>query len=128
MLVDELTEDQIAEFKEAFSVFDKNGDGKIIINELGTVLRSLGQTPTEAELQDIIKETDANGNGTIDFTMFLTLMASRMQDMDCEMEDEDDDYGDEQDINVVQCCFNEGNIDGQRLVDYEKFAKQIGSE
>lgn len=30
-------------------------------------MRSLGQTPTEAELQSYIKEVDANKNGTIDF-------------------------------------------------------------
>ena len=47
-----LTEEQIAEFKEAFSLFDKDGDGTITTKELGTVMRSLGQNPTEAELQD----------------------------------------------------------------------------
>ena len=49
------------EFKEAFRIFDKDGDGTISTKELGTVLRSLGQNPTEAELQDMITEVDANG-------------------------------------------------------------------
>ena len=53
---DQLTEEQIAEFKEAFSLFDKDGDGTITTKELGTVMRSLGQNPTEAELQDMINE------------------------------------------------------------------------
>ena len=64
---EQLTEEQIAEFKEAFSLFDKDGDGTITTKELGTVMRSLGQNPTEAELQDMINEVDADGNGTIDF-------------------------------------------------------------
>ena len=51
----------IAEFKEAFSLFDKDGDGTITTKELGTVMRSLGQNPTEAELQDMINEVDADG-------------------------------------------------------------------
>uniref|UniRef100_A0AAQ5Z1B5 EF-hand domain-containing protein n=1 Tax=Amphiprion ocellaris TaxID=80972 RepID=A0AAQ5Z1B5_AMPOC len=55
---DQLTEEQIAEFKEAFSLFDKDGDGTITTKELGTVMRSLGQNPTEAELQDMINEVD----------------------------------------------------------------------
>ena len=46
-----LAAEQIAEFKEAFSLFDKDGDGTITTKELGTVMRSLGQNPTEAELQ-----------------------------------------------------------------------------
>ena len=45
-MADNLTEEQIAEFKEAFSLFDKDGDGTITTKELGTVMRSLGQNPT----------------------------------------------------------------------------------
>lgn len=73
---------QIAEFKEAFSLFDKDGDGTITTKELGTVMRSLGQNPTEAELQDMVNEVDADGNGTIDFPEFLTMMARKMKDTD----------------------------------------------
>lgn len=42
-------------------------------------MRSLGQNPTEAELQDMISEVDADGNGTIDFPEFLMLMARKMK-------------------------------------------------
>ena len=37
-----LTKDQEEEFKEAFSMFDKDGDGTISVRELGTVMRSMG--------------------------------------------------------------------------------------
>ena len=83
---EQLTEEQIAEFKEAFSLFDKDGDGTITTKELGTVMRSLGQNPTEAELQDMINEVDADGNGTIDFPEFLTMMARKMKETDSEEE------------------------------------------
>lgn len=43
------------------------------------MMRSLGQNPTEAELQDMINEVDADGNGTIDFPEFLNLMQRKMQ-------------------------------------------------
>lgn len=84
-MADQLTEEQIAEFKEAFSLFDKDGDGTITTKELGTVMRSLGQNPTEAELADMINEVDADGNGTIDFPEFLTMMARKMKDTDSEV-------------------------------------------
>ena len=84
-MAEQLTEEQIAEFKEAFSLFDKDGDSTITTKELGTVMR-LGQNPTEAELQDMINEVDADGNGTIDFPEFLTMMARKMKDTDSEEE------------------------------------------
>lgn len=49
-------------------------------------MRSLGQNPTEAELQDMVNEVDADGNGTIDFPEFLTMMARKMKDTDSEEE------------------------------------------
>ena len=50
-----------AEFKEAFDLFDKDGDGCITTKELGVVMRSLGQNPTEPELMDMINEVDVDG-------------------------------------------------------------------
>ena len=127
-----MTEEQVSEFKEAFSLFvslahlmtsaaplpptpvkrhppqepqrktttsnpadhpppsiskqDKDGDGQITTKELGTVMRSLGQNPSESELQDMINEVDADNNGTIDFPEFLTMMARKMKDTDSEEE------------------------------------------
>ncbi|KAL3874262.1 hypothetical protein ACJMK2_037302 [Sinanodonta woodiana] len=74
---EQLTEEQISEFKEAFNLFEKDNDGTITTDELGAVMRSLGQNPTEDELGDMILEVDTNGNSTIDFPEFVTLMAKR---------------------------------------------------
>ncbi|KAK3089991.1 hypothetical protein FSP39_008270 [Pinctada imbricata] len=71
------TEEQIDEFKEAFSLFDKDGDGCITTKELGTVMRSLGQQPTEQDLQDMINEVDEDGSGTIEFSEFLDMMRKK---------------------------------------------------
>lgn len=81
-MADNLTEDQIQEFREAFNLFDKDGDGRITTVELGVVMRSLGQKPTENELKDMIHEVDIDGNGTIDFSEFLTMMANKLKDSD----------------------------------------------
>lgn len=67
-------------------MFDKDGDGKITTKELGTVMRSLGQNPSESELTDMINEVDVDSDGSIDFPEFLTMMARKMKDTDSEAE------------------------------------------
>mmetsp|Transcript_18771 Transcript_18771/g.24782 ORF Transcript_18771/g.24782 Transcript_18771/m.24782 type:complete len:155 (+) Transcript_18771:100-564(+) len=78
----ELNSDKIAEFKEVFALFDKDGDGTITTSELGTVMRSLGLNPTQSELTEIINDLDADGNGTIDFPEFLEMMKKKIQAID----------------------------------------------
>jgi len=81
-----LSEEQISEFKEAFSLFDKDGNGAFSANDLGAVMRSLGRNPSEVELQEMIAEIDFDGNGVVDFSEFLTIMANKMRDGDSEEE------------------------------------------
>ena len=84
---DQLTEEQIAGFENEFGLFDKNGDGTITTKDLGKLMRSLGKKPTEAELQDMINQVDADSNGTIDFPEFLVMMAPKVTDTDSEEEE-----------------------------------------
>jgi calmodulin len=81
-----LTEEQVSEFKEVFDLFDKNGDGRIPTKELGTMMRSLGQNPSDSELHDMIDEVDADNTGTIDFTDFLATTARKTKETDSEEE------------------------------------------
>lgn len=82
-MVEGLTEEQISDFREAFSLFDKDGDGSISARELGIVLRSLGQNPTEKELSELINDIDEDSSGTIDFAEFLNLMAEKLRVIVC---------------------------------------------
>jgi calmodulin len=81
-----LSEEKIAEFRCAFELFDRDKDGTITAKELGAVIENLGQKPSEADLREMIKEVDLDGNGDIDFNEFLVLMASKMRDNDSEEE------------------------------------------
>lgn len=42
-------------------MFDKDGSGTISNDELGTVMRSLGQNPSDQELTDLVEEVDIDG-------------------------------------------------------------------
>jgi len=81
-IVDSLTDEQIEEFREAFQLFDKDSNGTISTKELGMVMRSLGQNPTEAELMDMINEVDTDGSGAVDFPEFLNMMARKLESED----------------------------------------------
>ena len=76
--IHQLTDEQIDEFKEAFAIFDEDGGGSIDKSELGSVMKSLGQDPSDAELEHMIAMADADGSGDIDFYEFTTLIAHRM--------------------------------------------------
>ena len=86
-------------FQSAFSEYDKNGDGSIntkvditrrrlqithhfSCQELSHVMRSLGQNPTEAELQDAINEVDVDGSGAVEWEEFCVLMYKKMREKD----------------------------------------------
>lgn len=77
-----LNDDQVAEIKEAFCLLDKDEDGRITVAELGVVMRSLGHKPTEKELRGMVNEADQDGNGTIEFSEFLDMMAKQMKTTD----------------------------------------------
>ncbi|XP_012862577.1 calmodulin-alpha-like [Echinops telfairi] len=146
-MADQLTEEQIAEFREAFSLIDKDGDGSITRKEFGTVLRSLGHNPTEAELQDMANEVDAEGQGTIDFPGFLTVMARKMKDTDSEEEirrafrifDKDGrglisvaelrhvmtNLGEKLTDEEINEMITEADIDGNGEVNYEEFVRRM---
>ena len=51
------------DLKEAFEIVDLENEGKITTKKLFRVMRTLGQNPTEAEVQDLINAVDDDGNG-----------------------------------------------------------------
>ena len=51
-----LTEEQVAELRQAFDMFDRDKGGSISTKELGYTMRAMGMNPTEAEILDLLCE------------------------------------------------------------------------
>jgi len=47
-------------YKEAFALFDKRGNGRVTVDSLGDLLRACGQNPTLAEIQDLEKNAGSD--------------------------------------------------------------------
>ncbi|CAA0836719.1 40S ribosomal protein S13-2 [Striga hermonthica] len=73
----DLSDDQVSSMKEAFTLFDTDGDGKIAPSELGILMRSLGGNPTQAQLKSIIAEEKLSA--PFDFQRFLDLMSKHLK-------------------------------------------------
>ncbi|GAN06811.1 calmodulin [Mucor ambiguus] len=146
---DQLNDQQISEYRESFALFDKNGDGAIDAEELGQVMRSLNQDPTNEELKDMINDVDSDNNGRIDFNEFLTIM-SRMKGNDetendlleaFKVFDKDQDGSITQDelrsvmSNLGQKLtsqeldemIKEADTDGDGKINYKEFVKMMGT-
>ncbi|KRZ11775.1 Troponin C, isoform 2 [Trichinella zimbabwensis] len=63
------------ELREAFRLYDKEGNGYINVSDLRDILRALDENITEDELDEMIAEIDTDGSGTVDFDEFMEMMS-----------------------------------------------------
>ena len=77
-MADTLEPSQLAEIEEAFSLFDKNRDGKIEASELLVVFKSLGVNVTKEEMDALIQKYDTEGKRGLDLVEFVTICASKL--------------------------------------------------
>lgn len=114
--VKNFTDDQVQEFRDAFNEIDTDGGGSLSADELGQLLRNLGQEPTETELYNIIYEADTDGNGEIDFDEFLGMMAKGAYDAEkerLEMEFSRESFDRESMTPLIKCAVD-GNTEGMK--------------
>jgi centrin-1 len=74
----DLTEEQRQEIKEAFDLFDSEGNGVIDAKELKVAMRALGFEPKKEEVKRVLQELDKAGEGVIKYEEFLDLMTQKM--------------------------------------------------
>ncbi|CAK9812260.1 Myosin-2 essential light chain [Anthophora plagiata] len=113
------SEDQLAEFQEAFQLFDSRGDGKIHVAQIGDALRALGQNPTESDVKKFthqhkpdeqgLRHFDKDGNGFIssaELRHLLTTLGEKLSDEEVE-------------------TLLAGHEDSQGNINYEDFVRQV---
>ncbi|KAJ1563922.1 calmodulin-like 3, partial [Cladochytrium tenue] len=127
-------------------LFDKNKDGKISTDDLAAALKSIGRESTPAEVQELINSIDTDGNGTVDQSEFLTMMA-RKSSLDTEdvytqafkIFDKDGDglitpedlanvlaaFGEPISAAEAEAVVGEADVDGDNKINYEEFIKII---
>ncbi|XP_043859101.1 myosin light polypeptide 6-like [Dromiciops gliroides] len=80
----DITEGQIAEFKEAFQLFVRMGDEKILYSQCGDMMRALGQNPTNAEVLKVLgnPKSDEMNVKVLDFEHFLPMLQTVAKNKD----------------------------------------------
>ena len=65
------------EFKKAFKIFDKRGDGFIDHAELKHVMNNIGEEMTDHDINAMIKEADLDGDEKLSYDEFLNIMLAK---------------------------------------------------
>ncbi|XP_055602120.1 calmodulin-A-like [Uranotaenia lowii] len=62
------------ELKEAFRIFDRDGNGMISAEELKVALKSFGEQLSDEEVEELLREADVNCDGQIDYEEFVRMI------------------------------------------------------
>lgn len=69
-------EDTDEELRRAFQVFDHDNSGTISTDELRNVLKSIGEDLTDTEIDEMMRQVDVDGSGTIDCKFGTSILGS----------------------------------------------------
>ena len=146
--INNLTEMEIALYKEAFQIFDKHSEGYISSNELGTIMSSLGFNISDEDLNEITNIYDnEQNNNMIDFISFLGIISKNKENIYKE-EDLIDAFrifdkegngkisskellyvmmssGEDFNENYIKELISESSIEHDEFIDYQKFVKLL---
>lgn len=140
----DVPEERLAEFKDAFDMYDKDRSGNISVRELTALFKTLGHSIPESEIRDLIDSVDTSGKGEITFNEFVTLLLKVEAQNETEEEevirafkvfDRDGNgtlscaefkhiltnLGDKFTDAEVEEIFKEADLDGDGQIDYYEF-------
>merc|ERR1712190_112073 len=79
IIAGQLNEDQIKNLRETFMALDNNGDGLLTATEMKDGLAKAGLKDIPSDLEQILKDVDADGSGIIDYTEFIAATLDKKQ-------------------------------------------------
>ena len=144
------TEKEQKSFRNAFTLFDKDHDGKLSTKEVDDVLRFLGKDPSEYEMDFVLKDLDMYGKRNLTFPQFLKLLSQKYNDTKFNVEemkavfrifDKDGDgyitadeiqeemskHGDVFTDKQIKQMMEGADSNGDGRIDYEEFVKLMES-
>ncbi|KAG8034925.1 hypothetical protein G9C98_008001, partial [Cotesia typhae] len=125
------SEDQLAEFQEAFQLFDSRGDGKIHVSQIGDALRALGQNPTESDVKKFTHQHKPDER--ISFEVFLPIYQAISKSRTSDTADDfieglrhfdKDGNGEKLSDEEVETLLA-GHEDSQGNINYEEFVRHV---
>lgn len=142
-----LSQDQINEYKECFSLYDKQQRGKMKAADLLVAMRCLGASPTPGEVRRHLQTHGIGRDGELEFSTFLTMMHTQIKQEDpqkeillamlmadkekkgylpaAELRSKLTNLGEKLTHKEVDELFKEANIDPNGQVKYEQFIPRI---
>merc|ERR1711975_143672 len=131
----QLSDEQLDEIREAFSLFDSDASGMIDVRELKAAMRALGFEVKNEELKKMVMDVDNDGNGTIEFAEFLRMMTGKMGEKVFKLFDDDntnkisfrnlarvaEELGENIDDEELQDMINQADRDGDGEINIDEF-------
>jgi len=136
--------------KLIFDLFDDDKDGFITTDNLGNIMKSLGNEYDQTTLEDMMNESDKNHDKMIDFNEFMNLINRRIHETDPTEEyieafkifDRDGSgrilidelreillvFGENVSENEIELFFREANVKNDGYIDYKEFIKLLLSK
>merc|ERR1711868_278097 len=104
----QLSEEQLDEIREAFSLFDSDASGAIDVRELKAAMRALGFEVKNEELKKMVSDIDGDGNGTNEFS--FRNLARVAEELGENIDDEE-----------LQDMINQADRDGDGEINIDEF-------
>jgi len=146
-MMDDIPENILKDYRDAFVMFDLDKDGYITPKELAQVMKSLNYDSSETQVEGLFADVHGGRNGKIGFEEFITLMNKRNKEIDPEEEvinafkvfDREGNgtissidlkylmttLGDKITEDEIDEMLRDADIDGDGYINYEEFVRMI---